>query len=106
MVGRLLLFVCNFPSKEKMAQVPKPFKLWFDEELAHFGVDVTIVDVLFNCIDKTLQTLSGDGISWCGPKEKQHDLLSIIIRACCCVGNFAADLIVRTNANYKIIIFL
>jgi hypothetical protein len=39
-----------------MAQVPKHFKLWFDEELAHFGIDFTIDDVLFNCIDKTLQS--------------------------------------------------
>ncbi len=51
-----------------MAQVPKRFKLWFDEKLAHFGVNLTIDDVLFNCIDKTLQTLCGDDISCCGPK--------------------------------------
>jgi hypothetical protein len=51
-----------------MAQVPKRFKLWFDEELAHFGVDLTIDDVLFKFIDKTLHTLCGDGISCRGPK--------------------------------------
>jgi hypothetical protein len=42
MAGRLVLLVCKFPSEKKMAEVPKPFKLWFDEELAHFGVDFTI----------------------------------------------------------------
>jgi uncharacterized UPF0146 family protein len=63
MAGSLVLLVCNFPSKKKMVQVPKPFKLWIDEKLAHFGVDVTIVDVLFNRIDKTLQILCGDDIS-------------------------------------------
>jgi hypothetical protein len=62
MAGRLVLLVCNFPSEKKMVQVPKPFKLWIDEKLAHFGIDVTIADVLFNHIDKTLQTLCGDGI--------------------------------------------
>jgi hypothetical protein len=106
MASRLVLLVCNFPLEKKMAQVSKPFKLWFDEELANFGVNFIIEDVLFNYIDKILQTLYGDGILCRGPKEKHHHLLSIIIRACCCVGNFVVDLIVGISDNYKIIIFL
>jgi hypothetical protein len=54
MESRLVLLVCSF--HEKLPRSAIPFKLQFEVDMANFGIDVTIDDVLFNDIDIETQT--------------------------------------------------
>jgi hypothetical protein len=52
--------------------VSNTLKLQFDVEMANFRLDVTTNDDLFNDIDIETQTLSPNGIPWCGLREKGY----------------------------------